>query len=203
MSSHIARTGIALALVLGIAGCESRMPPTAPTGPLPPLPAPPAGPEAPAFIGSHTLTIVAADTCDVLPPDVRTRIWEAAINGLDGGFEMVPLGGASFYPGYATASAGTRSDLFNLFLFSRDAFDLWLDDLPLYERLPEGGFVSVMGNAITSVNGLAFPLSMDLNGTIEFCAAARDQAWPFAPGCSVPIASCTSTRHRVMLARIQ
>jgi hypothetical protein len=149
------------------------------------------------------LSVVAADTCDALPLDVRTRNWEASIGGLAGNFEIVPLGGANFYPAYDTISAGTRSGLFNLFLQSREAFDLWFDDVPVYERLPEGGYVSVHGSAAASASGLAFPLAMDVSGTIDFCAAAADRQWPFAPGCSVPVVSCTSTRHRVTLARIQ
>jgi hypothetical protein len=154
--------------------------------------------------GRYTVTLAAAAECSQLDPTVSRRAHVMT-------FKSVPnnpilftgdLSGAEFYPGYDTLFAVVADDTVRFFVSSWDAFNWWLEDHPIYERLSSGGFLAVMG-AATAMNVTSDgSMSATFEGSLSYCGAARDSMnaqWP--PECSVPVVTCHSPRHHLALSR--
>lgn len=155
--------------------------------------------------GDYTLTLAAAPACQDIPSTLRSRAYTAKLRrrGTANRMFTVELGGADFYPGYGTLF-GTRRDMDTTFWISSvEAFDNWLEEQPIFERLPSSAYVSFVGTATTSLdpNG-AIMLSWD--GVFAYCPSFRPDAnplWP--PVCTMPVVRCQSTLHQLVLVNSQ
>jgi hypothetical protein len=153
--------------------------------------------------GAWAITFTADAQCTDLLPEYRTRRYTATllphkdrpaqfvadVHGAD----MVPL-----YDQFVTAVASDRA---RFMIFSRYAFDSWLEDQPVIERLPSGGMISVSGTALVTGFGSGRPAASDLDGTVSYCAEPRPPvAADFPPTCGVAPVRCASQHHRFELA---
>jgi hypothetical protein len=155
--------------------------------------------------GSYTMVFSAAPSCSLLPAGVRSRTFTAQMSPSPTGnvftaFEA-DLGGADFFPAYDKFWAGVGHDAARFSIFSRDAFNWWLDDLPIIERVGPTGFLAFMGTANAPLVQSPTAITAQFDGSISFCSAltapARDN---FPPTCAAPI-ECRSDRHQIRFLR--
>jgi Carboxypeptidase regulatory-like domain len=153
--------------------------------------------------GQYTITFAAAAACSQLPSAVQTRTYTAAIspareNRLN--FTST-LAGAEFQHGYDTFFAVVASDAARFYVYSWDAFNWWLEDQPIIERLPSGGYVAWMGTATTPVVSSTASIAAAFDGSVSYCAAPREpDVMNYPPTCSAPV-ECKSDRHQLVLKR--
>jgi hypothetical protein len=98
--------------------------------------------------GRYTAMFSASVACTQIPETLRTRTYIAAISPTGSGRTLVTgeLTGAVFQYGYSNFFGVLGSDAFRVFISSYDAFNWWLEDHPLIERLAEGGHLSIFGH---------------------------------------------------------
>jgi hypothetical protein len=154
--------------------------------------------------GSYQVSFTAANACDAIP--VRRRTYTATISRptnttLPSGTAIaIRLGGADFYFGYDTFSGLLGDDAVRLMVFSRDAFNKWLEDQPIFERLDSTSYLSVMGTATATGARAGTSFTAVMDGTIAYCSSAKAPTTAdFPPTCSVPIVECQSNRHEIMV----
>ena len=153
--------------------------------------------------GDYALTVSAAPTCQDLPSTLRSRTYTAKLRrrGTANRLFTVELGGADFYSGYGTLF-GTRRDADTTFWISSvEAFDNWLEEQPIFERLPSSGYVSFVGKANMSVepNGA---MTLNWDGEFAYCPSFRPDSnplWP--PVCTTSAVYCQSALHQLVLVR--
>jgi hypothetical protein len=111
------------------------------------------------------------------------------------------LTGAQFQRGYDTFFAGVASDAVRFYVYSWDAFNWWLEDQPIIERVPPGGYVAWMGTATTPVVSSITSITAVFDGSVSYCAVPREpDVTNYPPTCSAPI-ECKSDRHQLVLRR--
>ena len=194
---------LALATVV-LANCQHSGPPTSPAGL--PSPSPASQPAARVVVeGAYTLTFIADETCVLLPRDVRSRTYTAAVTQDRpqdiGTFFTAQLGGASFYPQYdAFFIRREIGNVARFYLYSVFASRQWLDDIPVYERLASGGFVAISGIANVPFDTSGPSASVPFPGLFAYCASPTDPKDPYPPDCSKPVV-CESSTHTLALVR--
>lgn len=160
---------------------------------------PPSG----SLAGLYTLTVMAAATCSEIPAHVRTRAYTAAIepSAADGRRFELTLEGATFYDFYDTAWGIVDQNGARLFVSSLDAFNAWLEDHPLFERLAPTEYFGVHGTATLPPGRGNEPIVTRLTGEVSYCLNASRQPnadWP--PLCGTPV-TCQSAEHELTLTR--
>lgn len=153
--------------------------------------------------GQYTITFAAAAACTQLPSAVQTRTYTAAISPTrpDRLNFTSTLTGAKFQPGYDTFFAGVASDAARFYVYSWDAFNWWLEDQPIIERLPSGGYVAWMGTATTPVVSSTTSITAAFDGSVSYCAVPREpDVTNYPPTCSAPV-ECKSYHHQLLLRR--
>jgi hypothetical protein len=158
--------------------------------------------------GEYQVTFAAANSCGDIPPPLRRRTYSATIGRPTNVTHpsatavVVTLGGADFYFGYGAFSGLVADDAVRLAVFSWDAFNGWLEDHPIFERLTTTTYLAFMGTATASGAQPGAPIAAVLDGTISYCASATAPSIAgFPPTCSVPVIDCRSDRHQLSLSR--
>jgi hypothetical protein len=153
--------------------------------------------------GQYTITVSAAAECSQLPPALTTRTYVAEMKG-DASNPLSftsEIRGADFYPGYGSFFAVVGGDAARFFVSSADAYNAWLEDWPIFERLGPSSYLALQGVATVAVASGDVEISGTFNGSFAYCAAAREPAqWLFAPTCDAPV-ECKSSAHRLTLSR--
>jgi len=86
---------------------------------------------------------------------------------------------------------------------SWDADRAWLDDEPIIDRLGSNTYVSLDGRGTSSIPTSAASIAATFDGTIAYCAAAQDPAFPDWPlTCATgALVECKSSQHDMLLTR--
>jgi hypothetical protein len=153
--------------------------------------------------GQYTITFAAAAECSQLPSAVQTRTFTAAISPTrpDRLNFTSTLTGAQFQRGYDTFFAAVASDAARFYVYSWDAFNWWLEDHPIIERVPSGGYVAWMGTATTPVVSSTASITAQFDGSVSYCDMPREPTMTnFPPTCSA-LVECKSDRHQLVLKR--
>ena len=91
--------------------------------------------------GGATIVLTADASCTQLPASLRTRSYTAVVTPSTGAVMVSPatfvgeLNGADFYQGYGKMSLTAAHDAVRFNVFSWDAFNWWLEDQPIVERV--------------------------------------------------------------------
>jgi len=154
--------------------------------------------------GRYSITFAAASSCAQLAPAVRTRTYTGTIQATTSNRWVFTsdLSGATFHPGYSTFFGAVSGDAARFFVSSWDAYNWWLEDQPIIERIDSNTYVSFDGTAtamtMTSDNSIA----ATFDGSFSYCAAAKDPTTPNYPlTCGTPIIECKSAQHQLTLVR--
>lgn len=153
--------------------------------------------------GDYTLTVSAAGTCADIPSSMRRRTYTAKLRSRNtaNGMFTVALGGVDFYPGYATLFGSKRDAGTTLWVASWAAFENWMEEQPIFERLPSSEYLSFVGLATTTLDPDK-SITLVWDGTFAYCLSSRPDAnplWP--PVCAAAIIKCDSTAHQLTLVR--
>jgi hypothetical protein len=114
---------------------------------------------------------------------------------------MVTLGGADLVPHYDAFEVTRADNAVRFYVSSAYAAARWLEDDPIVERLDATSYMAF------SATATVMPWNPDqsmaaVDGTIAYCAAAKDASAPiYPPTCLVPPVECKSSSHRLSLAR--
>jgi hypothetical protein len=155
------------------------------------------------FTGSHFLTITAAPSCSQLPPPLRVRSYIASMNPTQNVFTAFTarLSGAEFFEGYDTFWTGVAHDAARFHVFSWYAFNWWLEDLPIIERVGPNGYLAFQGIADAPMIQSPTAINARFDGSISFCPALTPPALAqWAPTCAERV-ECQSDRHELKLIR--
>ena len=152
--------------------------------------------------GQYSIAFDAASACDQLPPAVRTRTYAATIGRTTSNRWLfaATLSGAEFYPGFDTFWGAVGGDTVRFYVSSWDAFNRWLEDHPIFERLDSNRYVSLMGIATATVVTSPTSIAATFDGSFAYCAAGRESMTPFPPNCG-ELVDCRSPQHRLTLSR--
>ena len=153
--------------------------------------------------GEYQITFTAANSCGEIPGPLRRRSYAATIerSSIYGPGLVISLNAASLFPHYDSFSGTVAADAIRLFVFSRFAADIWLEDLPIIDRV-DSSFVSFMGTALGPSTPGAATASLPFDGTIAYCPSAADPLrGDFPLQCAVPLIECRSNQHQVTLTR--
>ena len=158
--------------------------------------------------GRAMIVFTADASCTQLPASLRTRSYTAVVTSSTGavmgsaGTFIGELNGADFYQGYSKMWLTAAHDAARFNVFSWDAFNWWLEDQPIIERLSPTSHVSVSGAATAAVSSGPSTITTALDGTFAFCAQSQPGAQPlWPPTCAVPPVECTSAHHQVTMIR--
>lgn len=150
-----------------------------------------AGDPAPDNVtGNYTLRITADQACTSLPEPARARAYSTTISGARS--QLLTLSGSIFAPSQGSYP-GTDWNIVAMSL-AGDVATLWFSDPPIWEGMGRDTSVLIEGRAEGIFTSPVSELAM--LGTIQFCGS-RDDSYR----CLVPTLSCTSTNHRITLAR--
>jgi Carboxypeptidase regulatory-like domain len=160
--------------------------------------------------GGATIMLTADASCTQLPASLRTRSYAAVVtrSTTTGAVMASPstfvgdLNGADFYQGYNKIWLMTTHDAVRFHIFSWDAFNWWLEDEHIVERVTPTSHLSVAGTATAAVSNSQSTITTELDGTLSFCAESKPGAqlqWP--PTCAVPAVGCRSTHHLLTMIR--
>lgn len=136
--------------------------------------------------GRHRITFTADAACADLPPVARERSYLANIT------TKVDLYGATF-----GGDPGGDYLWRVLYLSQFENYaKFWLQDPPVWELLPDNGYVLFWGDAAGTVSkdGGTLPLS----GFVSYCAQMSPGPYPV---CAVEEVSCRSSRHQMTMVR--
>ena len=153
--------------------------------------------------GLYTITFTAAPVCSQLPPPLRSRSYTGAMRPTGKVFTAftAELSGADFFPAYDTFWSSVASDAARFQVFSFDAFNWWLEDQPIIERVGPTGFLAFMGTASAPLVQSPTAITAQFDGDITFCDALTSPARAnFPPTCAAPVA-CRSDRHQLRFIR--
>ena len=158
--------------------------------------------------GRATIVLTADASCTQLPASLRTRSYTAVVMPSTGAMMASPatfvgeLNGADFYQGYNKMSLTAARDAVRFNIFSWDAFNWWLEDQPIIERVTPTSHFSVSGTASAAVSSGQSRITTALDGTFSFCAESKPGAQPqWPPTCAVPLVECTSAHHLLTMTR--
>lgn len=160
--------------------------------------------------GGATIILTADASCTQLPASLRTRSYAAVVTQSTKTGAMMAsastfvgdLNGADFHQGYGTIWLVTTHDAVRFNISSWDAFNSWLEDQPVIERVTPTSHVSVSGRATAAVSNGQSTMTAVLDGTFSFCAESKPGAQPqWALTCAVAAVECTSARHQLTMAR--
>jgi hypothetical protein len=160
--------------------------------------------------GRATIVVTADASCTQLPASLRTRSYAAVVTPstktdaamASPSIFVGDLNGADFYQGYSTLWLMATHDAVRFNIFSWDAYNWWLEDDPVIERVTASSHVSVSGTATAAVSSGQSTISAALDGTVSFCAESKpggQPQWPLA--CAVPTVECTSAHHQLTMTR--
>ena len=155
--------------------------------------------------GRATLVFTADASCTQLPASLRTRSYTAVVTPSTGPSPATFVGelnGADFYQGYDKMSLTAARDAVRFNIFSWDAFQWWLEDEPIIERVTPTSHFSVSGTATAAVSNGQSTITTALDGTFSYCAESKpgaQPAWP--PTCAVLQVECTSAHHLLTIRR--
>jgi hypothetical protein len=160
--------------------------------------------------GRATIMFTADASCTQLPPVLRTRSYTAvvapsastgAVMASQSAF-VAELNGADFQQGFGKIWLIAARDAVRFNVFSWDAYNWWLEDDPVIERVTTSSHVSVSGTATAAVSSGQSTITAALDGTVSFCAESKpggQPQWPLA--CAVPTIECTSAQHQLTMTR--
>jgi hypothetical protein len=158
--------------------------------------------------GRATIVLTADASCTQLPAPLRTRSYTAVVTPSTGAVMASPatfvgeLNSADLYQGYSKMSLTAAHDAVRFNVFSWDAFNWWLEDDPIIERLTPTSHFSISGTATAAVSNGQSAITTALDGTFAFCAESKPGAQPlWAPTCAVPPIPCTSAHHSLTMTR--
>jgi hypothetical protein len=158
--------------------------------------------------GRQTIVFTADASCTQLPASLRGRSYTAVVTPSAGAPMASPstfvsaLSGADFYAGYDKMSITGVRDAVRFNVFSWDAFNAWLEDDPIIERVTPTSHFSVLGTATAPVATGQSTITAALDGTFSFCAESKPGAQPqWPPTCAVPPVECKSTQHQITMIR--
>jgi hypothetical protein len=152
-------------------------------------------------VGSYTLTFIAASSCLEIPPSLRTRRYTATVRR-EGAHLEAELGSATFYPRFDSfLMQFSNPDNVTFYLYS-SYFAQRLEDYPIVERLPAGGFLSIAGTASVPFNESVPAESITFEGEFGYCSAAIDRGDSEGnmPGCAKSM-FCRSPSHHLAVVR--
>jgi hypothetical protein len=151
--------------------------------------------------GVYTVTLAAAADCAQLAPEHRQRSYTGLVESVRDTRNQftIRLTGAEFYEGYGTFWVVLGLDAARFFVFSWQAFNSWLEDLPIMERPSPNEFLSIDGTATTHEGGAA-TFTTSLAGTFAYCSRASFTP-PLAPRCSTAPVECGSAQHQITFTR--
>jgi hypothetical protein len=164
----------------------------------------------PDLDGRHTIVFIADASCTQLPVSLKGRSYTAAVtqSASTSASLAAPsifvgaLSGADFYQGFEKLSITAVRDAVRFSVFSWDAFNWWLEDDPIIERVTPTSHFSVSGTATAAVATAQSTITAALDGTFSFCAESKPGAQPqWPPTCAVPPIECKSANHRVTMTR--
>jgi hypothetical protein len=200
MSASGQRSIVAVCAVVALTACQWAQEPRRSPLATSPTPVPTAPPPA-DFEGRFTLTFSAAQSCADIPQALRTRVYEAEISRHTAGSFKAELSGATFFPNYGAFFVAQRPVGARLSLFSVYAMDRWIDELPVFERLPSGAYLALNGQADVPIQKDGTSWSVPFSGTFSYCALPTVDADPaYAPRCSKAL-ECQSSMHDLMVTR--
>jgi Carboxypeptidase regulatory-like domain len=158
--------------------------------------------------GRAALVFTADASCTQLPASLRTRSYTAVVMPSTGAVMASPamfvgeLSGADFYQGYSKMWLMAARDAVRFNVSSWDAFNWWLEDQPIIERVTPTSHFSVSGTASAAVSNGQSTITTALDGTFAFCAESKPGAQPqWPPTCAVPQVECTSAQHHLTIGR--
>ena len=154
--------------------------------------------------GRYRLTVTASQSCSALPASVRTRTYTADMTPHAKARQLFigELRGGEFYSGYGRLSMIAADDAVRVLLFSWDAYERWLEDHPIIERVTSSSYVSLWGTATGASERTATTINATFDGSISYCAEPKPPTTPeFPPTCAVPQVTCTSPSHQLTLVR--
>lgn len=158
--------------------------------------------------GRATIVFTADASCTQLPASLRTRSYTAVVTASTGavmgsaGTFIGELNGPDLYQGYSKMWLTAAHDAARFNVFSWDAFNWWLEDQPIIERVTPTSHVSVSGAATAAVSSGPSTITTALDGTFAYCAQSQPGAQPlWPPTCAVPLVECTSAHHQLTMIR--
>jgi hypothetical protein len=160
--------------------------------------------------GRHTIVFVADASCTQLPLSLRGRSYTAAVaqSTSTGAPLSAPslfvsaLSGADFYQGFEKLSITAVRDAVRFSVFSWDAFNWWLEDDPIIERVTPTSHFSFWGTATAPLSTGQSTITAAFDGTMSFCSESKPGAQPqWPPTCAVPPVECKSANHRLTMTR--
>jgi len=150
--------------------------------------------------GNYTLTFVADSSCKQLPPEVRTRSYEATVTPIpksrypDNTYFELTVGGAPFFTNYKTVPLHVAGDYFAVELGD------FHGQPGLVEQVAETTYLAFSGSAPVSVGSSTLSsISVPFEGLIDYCVlpAAMGSRYSCVPVSVDARAQCQSTRHRL------
>ena len=136
--------------------------------------------------GTYDVTLTADATCTELPEIARRRTYTATVGA------TVVFSGARF------GSSG-GFDWNTMYVFQVDDYvDMWAQDPPLVELLPDNTFFMLYGGATGTVTREGAHLTM--YGGISYCPKLSDGQ---NLSCAEPPTICVSNRHQMTMTRRQ
>ena len=152
--------------------------------------------------GDFEMTFTASTACEQLPAQFRTRAYRASIVATNGRSFEGRVSSGSFYKNYDSFFITTSSNFTKLWISSVYAMTRWDEDQPVFERVGDGGYVSVMGMAENiSLDAKITTASALWNGSFDFCSRATDSSLTDYPPACNSVISCKSDSHRVNFTR--
>jgi hypothetical protein len=151
---------------------------------------------------AYSITIEASG-CDGIPAHLRRRTYNVSI-GSPQTYTAIFTGnldGATFYRGYGTLWALVGNNTAKVMIYSWDAFERWLEDQPIFERLEPSGYLALMGAVSATPSDANGTLSGAFDGSFSYCPSSSLNSahveWP--PTCNVTAVTCESPNHQVTL----
>jgi hypothetical protein len=155
--------------------------------------------------GDYTLAFTAADTCSMLPNDLRTRSYDVTIEPWNIGWpgypdrastslKVVPRGGV-FPNGLNGFFINVAGRYLNLSIGDHT-------DTGLAEIVAPDTYYSYNGWAALTVDGPDATLSTTFQGSVDACVNPQmGSRYSCEPSASVKLARCSSSQHRLSLTR--
>ena len=152
--------------------------------------------------GSYRLTFIADTSCAQLPPEVRTRSYEAAITPITNSryppnthFEL-SITSRELSANYDTVPLHVAHDYFSFDLGDFHGQPGFVDNVGVAE------YLAFSGTAPFTVGSDTFTsMSAPFDGLIEFCALPEPMGSRYSCSSATFRAQCQSPRHRLILER--
>jgi len=139
-------------------------------------------------VGNFELTFVADRSCTDLPAEARTRTYSATLQQ-EG--SRARLSGGVFADGGPYGPWNTVGVTMN-----GDATDIWFQDPPIWESLPDGAYLVIYGDAHGRLD--AEGATLPFWARFEYCRQREPDTYP---ECAVPVTTCESRAHQLLVHR--